>query len=308
MKRYFGLIIATVGVIAGITIAYQRYMELKANSERELSELRLKNGYLEKIGWMRSNPDQKTYKDEVSTFLRNYFKEVSDHLNRHGGNKNFDEYLTELETRTSKPGKPVDSSRVEEKKQTYEYVRKAFDELRAGNYAPTWTGTDKGIRLDIVSTSPVVQGGEEKTRYQLVVWGVPRDERSDDRGAKKVTANATFRITWKMWDEKGKLVNEMSAEGDPSNRIDWPERYVKFFPPMVMLGHYDVDLFPNEVKTVEIQFNISSRSQSGGDIQAYYTWKLDAPAEWKLKAGQTWKGAQESVRSEDEINANMKKK
>lgn len=308
MKRYFGVIVATIAVIIGIYMASARYTELKTKSEREIAELKLKSNYLEKVGWIRTNPDPKTYKDEISTFLRSYFKEVTDHINKFGGNRDFDDYLEELEARASNAKKPVATERVDEKKQTYEYVRKSFDMLRAGNYAPFWTATDKGIRLDIVSTSSVQSGGEEKTRYQLVIWGVPREERSDDRGTKKVTASASFNITWKLWDEKGKLMGEMSASGDPTNRIDWPERYVKFFPPMVMLGHYDVDLFPAEAKTVEILFNISSRSSSGGDIQANYNWKLDVPAEWKLKAGQAWKGAQESVRSEEEINANVKKK
>jgi len=39
-----------------------------------------------------------------------------------------------------------------------------------------------------------------------------------------------------------------------------------------------------------------------------FQWKGDAPAAWKLGAGETWKGAQESVRPEEEIDPNAGKK
>jgi len=44
------------------------------------------------------------------------------------------------------------------------------------------------------------------------------------------------------------------------------------------------------------------------DINAEYKWNLDAPAEWKLGVGETWKGAQESIRPEEEIDPNAGKK
>ena len=65
---------------------------------------------------------------------------------------------------------------------------------------------------------------------------------------------------------------------------------------------------PVPLKSVEIAFNISSRAQSGGTINAAYNWKLDVPAEWKMRPGQEWKGAQESIRPEEEIDPAKREK
>lgn len=315
MKRYFGVVFAIGFVIAGIVFAYKKYDTKTTEAARDLNVERIRADYNDRVGWIRTNPDEKLYKDEVTTFLRWYFKEVNEHQNKFGGNKNFDEYLTELGERSTKKGGTKDD-RIDDKKATYEYVKKIFDQLKSGSYAPMNSFTDKGIRMDLLSTNRVVEGSEEKVRYSLVIWGIPRELRIDDRGTRKVVANASFTIHWKMLDEKGKLLGEMDAAGDPASRIDWPERYVKFFPPGIMLGHYDVDLmlaeFPPEkdakkkdpipLKSVEITFNITGHAPSGGSIAAQYLWKLDVPAEWKLKPGQEWKGAQESIRPEEEIN------
>jgi hypothetical protein len=319
MKRYFGVVFAVVFVIIGIIFSYRKYDTKTTESARDLSVEKIRADYYDRVGWIRVNPDEKAYKDEVTTFLRWYFKEVNEHQNKYGGNKNFDDYLVELDERALKSKK---DDRLDDKKATYDYVRKVFDMFKSGNYAPMSTFTSNGIRMDIVSYNKVMDAGEEKVRYQLVFWGIPRELRVDDRGVRKVIANASFTIGWKLFDEKGKLLGEMNAAGDPASRIDWPERYVKFFPPGIMLGHYDVDLMPAEfppekdakkkdpipLKAVEIAFNISSRAPSGGSITAAYNWKLDVPAEWKLKAGAEWKGATESVRPEEEIDPSKKEK
>jgi hypothetical protein len=319
MKRYFGVVFAIGFVIAGIVFAYKKYDTKTTEAARDLNVERIRADFLDRVGWIRVNPDEKTYKDEVTTFLRWYFKEVNEHQNKYGGNKNFDDYLTELNERGAKSKK---DERLDDKKVTYEYVRKIFDQLKSGSYSPMATFTNNGIRMDILSTNRVMDGADEKVRYQLVIWGIPRELRIDDRGTKKVVANASFTIGWKLFDEKGKLLGEMNASGDPASRIDWPERYVKFFPPGIMIGHYDVDLMPSEfppekdakkkdpipLKAVEIAFNINSRTPSGGNINAAYTWKLDVPMEWKLRAGQEWKGAQESIRPEEEIDPAKREK
>ena len=306
MKRYFGIIVAIIGVTAAIFWTMRKWDMKTAEAQREQAYLKLKADYLERIAWLRVVPDEKPYKDEISTMLRWYFKEVTDLMNRHGGNRKFDDYLEELEEKSKKgkydeyaqPGK----DRTDEKKAVYEYTRKVFDLMKSGNYAPYWTGTSNGIRMDLLSADTMMVDGEQKIHLPLVVWGLPRDERVDDKNIRRVQVNASFRFNWKLFDEKGKLLGEMPGEGGPDSRVDWPERYIKLFPPMVVLGHYDVEKLPAEVKNVEITFTISARSPTGGDINASYLWKLEPPAAWKLGAGEAWKGAQESIRPEEEIN------
>jgi len=69
-----------------------------------------------------------------------------------------------------------------------------------------------------------------------------------------------------------------------------------------VLGHYDMDLVPNDVAKMEIAFKVSSRSSSGGTADANYLWKLDVPSEWKLGAGMKWEGATEEERPAEEID------
>jgi hypothetical protein len=71
----------------------------------------------------------------------------------------------------------------------------------------------------------------------------------------------------------------------------------------MVLGHYDMDLVPNEVAKMEITFKVSSRASSGGTADATYLWKLDSiPSDWKLGAGMKWEGATEEERAEEEID------
>jgi hypothetical protein len=304
MKRYFGVIVAFVFVIGAIIFAFRKWDDKTKETARDLAFAKLQNDYEQRYGWIKVNPNEKGYKDEVDTFFRWYFKEVNEHLNKFGGNRNFDDYLKELDERAAKPGK---SDKLDEKKEVYDRVKKQFEKFKSNQYQPMWTSTNNGVRLDIVSANAVQSGGEKMVRYEVVVWGLPREQRQDERGTKKVTTNGSFQIAWKMYDEKKKLHSEMNAQGDPSDKIDWGERYIKYFPPGIVFGHWDVPIMPTEVKEAEITFTINARSLTGGDIHSEHLWKLEPPAEWKLGAGETWKGAGESVRPEEEINARVEK-
>jgi hypothetical protein len=267
-----------------------------AEHQRDQSLLKLRADFLERVPMVRSQPEEKAYRSEVQTLLAWYFKEVNEHLSRHGGNKKFDDYLLELEDRSNKKSaKPDDGlkDKIEDKKVVYEYTRKIFEQMKGGTYAPLYTQTNAGVRFDILSADVERVGGEEKIHMPLVVWGLPREERIDDRKVKRISTSGSFKFNWKLFDEKGKLIGELPGDGGPN---------VKYFPPSVLLGHYDIDKLPQQAKVVEMSFSISGRTPTGGDVSANYTWKMDVPASWKLAAGETWKGATESERPEDEIN------
>jgi len=312
MKRYFGIIVAIIGVGASIVWTMRRFDQKAAEASREKNEQRLKIEYMERAAWVRSTPDEKGYRDEIGNLFNWYFKELTEHQNRFNLNRKNDDYLQELEERGKKTvaTKYEEGTRdkTEEKRAVYEYTRKVFDQFTGRTYSPYWTATDKGIRLDIVSADTRRIDGEEKIHLPVVLWGFPRDERTDEHGVKRVTSSAAFRFNWRLLDEKGKLIAEIPGEGGPNKRVDWPERYVKFFPQGALLGEYDIDKLPQQAKTAEIAFTVTGRSPTGGEINLSYLWKLDVPAAWKLGAGETWKNATESVRPEDEIDPSKKKK
>jgi hypothetical protein len=289
MKRYLGVVIAAVGFLFVVVFAVGEFRKVRTESARDLNMARVHRDYLERVGWIRSNPDERSYKDEVGTFFRWYFKEVNEHLNRHQGNRNFDGYLTELQEKKD--------PQAAEKKARYDYVKRYFDQFRSGDYTPVWSSTDKGMRLDISSAGIVNAGGQEKIRLSTVLWGAQREMK--DKG---MVTRASYNITWKLFDEKGKLYAEQTMTGDPAMKIDWPERLIPEFPPQMVLGHFDLDILPAEAVKSEMHITVSSASSSGGSINSTHIWRMDIPAEWKLKPGQKWEGAQESVRPEDEID------
>ncbi len=307
--RFLGIIVAIVGVAASLWLGSKKWTEKSTEFQREAAFAKLRGDYLERVAWIRSNPDEKAYKDEVQTFFRWYFKEVNEHLNKFQGNRKFDDYLQELNRKAGAKGEFAEyegpsraGDKSAEKKAAFEYTMKQFEAFKSGSYQPLWSATDRGVRLDIVSASTQTLGGETKIHMPVVAWGVPREEKVDDRGVRRIQVNGSFRFNWKLYDEKQKLIAEIPGEGGPDSRVDWPERYIRYFPPMIIFGHYDLDKLPPEAKTAEISFTISGRSPSGGDVTANYLWKLDVPAEWKLQPGEAWKGAQESIRPEEEID------
>lgn len=300
MKRYFGIIVIIAGILIAAVMTYRTSSAKALEAQREADFTRLQKDYLERVGWLRTNPDTSSYGQEVNPFFKTYFEQVSSHQNRYRLSKDFDAYLTELDSRGGK------DERAADKKALYDYTRKVFDQMREGRYRPVWSATDKGMRLDVLSSDVVMVMKKPQVRLQLVLWGAQREERSDGK-VKKMVTSASFKTQWKLTDEKGKLVGEMNGD-DPAMKVDFPERFIAEFPPQMVLGHYDMDLVPSEVKKMEITFNVSSRASSGGDVAATYLWKLDVPQGWRLGAGETWEGAEVSERAEEEIDPSKAQK
>lgn len=300
MKRYFGVIVLVAGVLLGAIMSYRTATARTKEAQREADIQRIHADYLERVSWMRVNPDDNAYREELKPFFKNYFEQVDDHLKAFNGNKNFDNYLQEIEKR-AESGK---DERAGDRKAFYDYTRKVFDSLREGRYRPVWTATDKGMRLDVVSSDVIMVMGKPQVRLQLALWGAQRLLKDEGKVRKMITS-ATFDTVWKLTDAKGKLLGEMRG-ADPSMKIDHPERFIAEFPPQMVLGHYDLDLMPLEVAKLDMTINISSRAASGGDATATYVWKLDVPSEWKLGAGETWEGATQEERPEEEIDPSKK--
>jgi hypothetical protein len=300
VKRYFGIIVIIAGILIAAVMTYRTSSAKAQEAQREADFTRLQKDYLERVGWIRTNPDPASYGQEINSFFKTYFEQVSTYRNRYRLGQEFNAYLTELDSRGGK------DERAQDKKAFYDYTRKVFDQMREGRYKPLWSATDKGMRLDVLSSDVVTVMNKPQVRLQLVLWGAQREERSDGK-VKKMVTSASFKTQWKLTDEKGKLVGEMNGD-DPSMKVDFPERFIAEFPPQMVLGHYDMDLVPSEVKKMEITFNVNSRAASGGDVAATYLWKLDVPADWRLGAGQTWEGAEVTERAEEEIDPSKAQK
>jgi hypothetical protein len=296
----FILALVVVGFGAASYKIYSTSTEEQTRAESALALAQLQNRYLERIGWIRANPDDAQYRTEVNAFLEDYFKHVDEHLKTWGDDTTA--YEKELASK-------ADAKDYAQRKAIYDQVKQTYALLKSGKYKPVWTATDKGMRLDVVSDD--VMG--DKVRFELLLWGAQREmhEETASNGLqhiKRMVTSATFSVHWKLSDAKGKLVGEMDASGDPSMKIDYPERYIPEFPPMIITGHYDMDKVPANVKTMEVTFTVNSQSPSGGTANATYAWKMDVPSDWKLGDGAAWSGATETTRDLSEIDPSHHKK
>jgi len=307
------LLVVILGFSAAGVVGYRRTTEAQSQAARELASLRLKVDALERLGWMRSDPDPDGYKNDVKGFLKWYFDQVSTLQSRHGGNPAFDDYLKDIDRKAKaladadlpqlpdgRPRGPM--SNPVNRKAFWEWEKAMFDRMRTGKYAPVLTGTDKGLRLDVVSADVVMVGNKPKIRFPIVLWGAQRETREDERtGVKRVMTWAEFATTFRLLDDKGKLYGEMST-GNPGMRNDFPERLIAEFPPQTVLGQYELDPVPATVSVMEMLVSVRSHAPSGGDINAQYSWKIPVPDDWRLKPGETWEGATETTRTEEEID------
>lgn len=294
MKRQLGIAVAVIALLATAALTYSKQSAKAASAERELDQARLQKDYLERSSWIRQNPDATAYASEVKSLFRWYFERVDEHVKKYGGSPELDEFLAEVTPKS----KQSEKGAADHKKARYELAKKFFDRMQSGKYAPLFTGADQNMRLDILDADPRMVNGRPVVRFELALWGAPRQMKQDQNG-KRMATSAAFDVQFKLAQAKGKDAFEMSIAGDPSLRIDFPERYIWAFPPQMLLGYYDVPLLPAEISKGEITFRVSSQPQAGQPVTATYLWKLDIPDEWKLSPGEKWEGAEEIVNAEE---------
>jgi hypothetical protein len=308
-------LLVVCGLCAVGVVNWRRAEAQELALQRELAASKLRADALERLGWIRSIPEQKQYQDEVQSFFKWYFEGVDGYRKRFNLSPAFDEYLGELQQRKAQekelenlPTLPdgrravPPASRVDSKA-FYDAEKALFDRMHTGKYVPLFSGTDKGMRLDVVGADVSAAGGKPRVRLPLVLWGAQRYTKEEEHSAKKrVVTSADIAATFRLLDSSGKLVAEMTA-GSPGMKNDFPERLIAEFPPQAVLAQYEFERVPAGVAQMEATFSVRSRAPSGGDANATYTWRTAVPEEWRLGPGEVWEGAQESERSQEDINA-----
>jgi len=139
--------------------------------------------------------------------------------------------------------------------------------------------------------------GQKNLIVDLAVWGAPEEievEESKDgsgHGAMHASVPLTFKgLTIKFLDDKGKEVAGMPIEGEPSLRLDIPERLLADAPPGVVIARYEPGLFPRDAAQVEWTLSAGVRTATGETrpLQMIFKSKLD-PA-WSVGPGENWGG------------------
>src|SRR5687768_279817 len=117
MKKYLGMMVALTALVVAAGSSYQKLNARMAESDAQVDRQRIRSEYLERVGWIRSNPSEEAYKEELSGFFSWYFSQVSAHQAKFGGNAQFDDYLKELEQRGGK------DPQAQDKKAYHAYVK-----------------------------------------------------------------------------------------------------------------------------------------------------------------------------------------
>lgn len=301
-----GLVVRLIGVIivaGGMYFGFAKYNELKLEDEHKLELVKLEKDYLEKQNWVNDVPDPAKYRDERLGLAKWYFTELTTHYNRYS---KFRHAVVAPDAEPAKPGKKAaKKDDVELKKQYFELVKGVYDQLKDQSYQPAYTGTQNSLRLDLYKVGKRTDG-QRGFRFDLVLWGAQRqlDKQQQAAGgtvSRMNTAASFSGISFKFFDEKDKVAAEMPVTGDPEIKVDYPERWIEEFPPQAVIGYYEMPPIPSAAVRMEVTMTVTSRSTTGSDIPATFTWKMPVEAEWKLAPGETWEGATTEERSKDYI-------
>lgn len=306
-------LLAILAIGAGGTwFGMTKYQELKQSTSHQLDLNRIQREYLERTGWVNAVPDPDKYRDERNGLTRWYFEQLTEHYNAFPGFKPSYKSLADAEKGKKVEAKAGKKSDQELKQQYFDLTKAAFDRLKEGKYATVFTGTANSMRLDITKVSRVDSGGKPRLRFDLLLWGAQRRQDREKQAAgntisRMVTAAQFTNIHFKFEDEKKKIFGEMDIQGDPEIKVDYPERWIEEFPAQAVIGYYEIDLLPSEPVEVEITFSLSSRSGTGSDIPASYTFRTLIDPSWKLPPGTAWEGANTEERSKDYIEQKPEK-
>ncbi|MBI5548048.1 MAG: hypothetical protein HY901_29560 [Deltaproteobacteria bacterium] len=296
------LAIVVVVVLGGSWFGLSSWKKKSADYEHRLDLDRIRKEYIERAPLARLIPEPDKLRFEQAALLKWYFNELNEHYNKFQGLKNYERFGDDLEAR--KRAKKIKEGEFAQYQERYQATHDLWELMRTNKYDPVFIGTDRGLRFDIYEVKTTPDPKEPKLRLAFALYGAQRKWSIDSTaGARimKLNVNANFHeLVVSGLDADGKEIRKMSASGDP-NKIENPERFVEEFPPGVVFGFYEIPKIPAEVVTIEMTFEIGTRSViTGEEIPAKFVWKQALPAEWKLPAGAGWEGAQEQVREEVE--------
>jgi hypothetical protein len=281
MRKVF-LVAASMALVllAGVTAssAFQKRSELAA---AQADRLRLQREFDERAAVLRALPaDGTLWRDEVNVLLRSHLQSLSEVRNRYPKAA----AAAEDERKTKAAGK---DSALAPEFQRYAEGRMAL--LSGGAYAPSASAVGGGLRLDVVAIQAEGTPNGPQLRIDFALWGAPRfldrEQGRDGSVSRTVVPIAFKNLQFRLLDAGGKQYGEMSGPGEPTMRLDTPERFVADFPPGVLFGTWWVDLLPREAVTMELKLDLESRAPSGAAIPASFTVSLPVQEPWRIPPG-----------------------
>jgi hypothetical protein len=318
MNPLVKIVLGAGAVIAIAVLAMNYHSTVKTEYEYRAAKEAIRVEYHERAAAVRSTPEPAAYEEEIRGLLKWYFSALTDVYNRFPAFKGADEaYLRNLDEQ--KANARVKGEEYDSKKANFQQVKEFYDLMKGGKYQPAMTAIDHSIRIDFLEFEPAMVDGQRGVKGRFVLWGAQR-RRMEEKGPAGTTIKSVqVPLTWgdmqlvmtslppdpkdkEAVAKAKKNATPFKAEasfGLPSGPyVPYPERQIEDFPPMAFLGTFAFPLLPYEAQKADMELGVTSRTGSGHEIVANFKWSREIPAEWRLKEGEKWEGAQEEEREE----------
>jgi hypothetical protein len=261
--------------VAGLALfATRAWSDAADAAAQKLAQEHARSRFVQRAAIARAAADLEGYRADLGTLLRDWFAEETEIANRFP-----------LQKRAGAPFlPPPPKGNVEEWQELAESQVAAW---REGKLELLQTAQSQGLRLDLLRVSPVA-APQPHLAVDLAIWGAPENLEEQRAGEPLVFQGLAARFL----DASGRTTARLDGAGEPALRLDLPERLVADAPPGLVLGRYEVPLFPPGAAQVEWSLSVQVRSPSGEARVANATWRSAADPAW---AGGAWSAADHVV-------------
>ncbi len=271
--------------IAGVALfASRAWTEADDISKRQLAVEHSRSQFIQHEALVRGADDAR-YADEQHQLLRSWFAEQTELGNRWPSQRaNAAPFIP--------PAPKVKGGDLHEYE---ELAASTIGTWREGKFDLVHSGLAGGLRFDVLRVARIA--GQPKLAVDVAVWGAPEEleveesKEPNGHGQQHASVPISFHgLSIKFYDEKGKEIAGMPLEGEPSLRLDIPERLVHDAPPGVVVLRYEPGLFPREPAMVEWTLSAAVRTVTGDNRPLTMTFKTHLDPAWSIAAGQAWGG------------------
>jgi hypothetical protein len=249
-----------------------------AASQRLLFE-HARHLFSQRAAVVRAAPDTVRYRDDQRALLRAWFADLAEVGNRFPA-------LRGQPAAFVPPPPKVHGGNLSDWQQLSDAQVGAW---REGKLELLESAEAQGLRLDLLRVTKA-DGPKPKLAIDVAVWGAPQETQVDEpevgRQVQRVTVPLVFKgLSLRFFDAKGALLARLDGGGEPALRLDMPERLTPDAPPGLVLGRYELPLFPPDAAEVEWTLAAQVRPVSGDTRLAQAVWKTKLDPAW---AGAAW--------------------
>ncbi|HUJ24418.1 MAG TPA: hypothetical protein VLW85_00255 [Myxococcales bacterium] len=228
---------------------------------------------------VRAAPDTPRYRDDQRALLRAWFADLAEIGNR----------FPALRGQPAAFVPPPPKVRGGSLRDWQDLSDAQVAAWREGRLDLLESAQSQGLRLDLLRVTRVEET-QPKLEADVAVWGAPEETQVDEpetgKQVQRVSVPLVFRgLSLRFLDAKGAAIARLDGGGEPALRLDVPERLTPDAPPGLVLGRFELPLFPPDAAEVEWTLAAQVRSTSGEARAVQAVWKTQLDPAW---AGGAW--------------------